>query len=238
MVSRKEHKILRGDTMRRICFFIKKHVLKNSLTYNGEILMTYTIEYPEFRSLRNRMCLKNVNAFYENKALDYQKYCESELYPMAIQQYKEDQKNNYAIHVFDAVMKYEVTYLRSCILSLYVDRYEYTGGAHGNTLRDSQTWNLNTCEAIKLAQLLPCLLDQKGYLMNELEEQLKKEPEIYFENAKQLISETFQENSFYCRKDGIVVYYQQYDIAPYSSGIREFLLPYHECVLNPIELCK
>lgn len=223
--------------MRRNCFFVKKHVLKNSLTYNGEILMTYIIEYPEFRSFRNRMCLKKVNEYYQNNAFEFKEHCESELYPMAIQQYKEDRKNHFPIHVFEAVMKYDVTYFRSCIISLYVDRYEYTGGAHGNTLRNSQTWNLKTCERIKLSQIVTCLPDPKSYLMVEIKVQLKKDPEIYFEDANQLISETFQENSFYCMKDGIVVYYQQYDIAPYSSGMREFFVPYHDCILNPIKLC-
>lgn len=199
--------------------------------------MTYTIEYPEFRSFMNRICLKRVNEYYKDRALKFKKHCESELYPMAIQQYKEDLKNNFPIRVFDAVMKYEVTYLRACIISLYFDRYEFTGGAHGNTLRDSQTWNIKTCECIMLFQLVTCLPNSKSYLMKEFAAQIEKEPEIYFEEAKQLISETFQENSFYCVPEGIVIYYQQYDIAPYSSGIREFLLPYQDCVLNPIKLC-
>ena len=60
----------------------------------------------------------------------------------------------------------------------------------------------------------------------------------YFENYKELINKTFNPNSFYCTPEGISVYYQQYDIAPYSSGIREFLMPYTYCVKNPETLLE
>lgn len=157
---------------------------------------------------------------------------------MAIAQYKEGMEQGYPIRVFDVVQSYEITYLHSCIISLYFDRYEYTGGAHGNTVRQSQTWDLKRCATLTLNQLLTCPQGRKAYIMNAISSQIRKLPELYFENYEELIAETFQEKSFYCTPDGIVIYYQQYDIAPYSSGIREFLLPYGDCVLDPASLCN
>jgi hypothetical protein len=91
---------------------------------------------------------------------------------------------------------------------------------------------------LKLGQLVLCPPDDKTYLLSQIDSQIKKNPDIYFENYKELIAKTFDRNHFYCTPDGIVIYYQQYDIAPYSSGIREFLIPYSNCVMNPEKLCR
>lgn len=216
---------------------VKKIVLENSLKYNGVTLLTYKIEYPRFSSSSYPMCLLKVNRFYKDKALEFQRYCQTELFNMAVEQYKEDVANNYPVRVFETMQVYDVTYARSCIISVYFDRYEYTGGAHGNTIRTSQTWNLQKCGLIQLEQLVNCPPDYKSYILKQIEAQIKKNPDIYFENYNELIAQTFNGNSFYATPKGIVVYYQQYDIAPYSSGIREFLIPYSDCVINPKKMC-
>ena len=212
-------------------------VLANDLKYNGETLLTYKIEYPGFHSPRFLRCLTRVNRFYRLRAHRFQRYCEARLFPMAVKQYRGDIKNNYPIRVFDAVQTYEVTDSDTCVISLYSDRYEYTGGAHGNTIRSSQTWNLQTCGLFRLRQLLRCPPDYKSFILAVAEAKIMDEPEIYFDNYKKLIAQTFDKDSFYCTTEGIVIYYQQYDIAPYACGIREFLLPYGGCVIDPITSC-
>ncbi len=70
-----------------------------------------------------------------------------------------------------------------------------------------------------------------------MNKQIAKDPSGYFDNYPPLVAGTFNKNSFYCTDEGIVVYFQQYDIAPYSSGIPEFPLPYSGCVTNPSDTC-
>jgi len=212
-------------------------VIKEDMKYNGETVLTYKIEYPEFKSSVYQMSLVVINKFYERKALEYQNYCKNELFKMAVEQYNYDKENNYPVRVFEAIVAYQLTYNRACIISLYFDKYEYTGGAHGNTIRYSQTWNLQKCHTISLCQLFNCFLDCKSYILRQVKEQIKIDHSIYFEDYEKLIVETFNENSFYCTPQGIVVYYQQYDIAPYASGIREFLIQYTNCVLDPMKKC-
>lgn len=223
--------------MRQNSVSVKKIVIKDELKFNGVTLLTYKIEYPEIHSSCYRLCMHKVNRYYKKKALEYQKYCVNELFSMAIKLYNDAIENDFPIHVFEALQVYEVTCPCACIFSLYFDRYEYTGGAHGNTIRDSQTWDLQKCGLIKLKKIVRCLSDYKTYVLLEVERQIRINPDLYFENYKDLIAETFNENSFYCKPEGVVLYYQQYDIAPYSSGIREFLIPYSDCVLDPQKLC-
>jgi len=76
----------------------------------------------------------------------------------------------------------------------------------------------------------------KRYLLGRIEQQIRRNPDIYFENYRELIDKNFHEENFYCEPRGIVIYYQLYDIAPYASGIRTFLIPY-DCFINPANLC-
>lgn len=211
--------------------------IKDDMKFNGVTVLKYNIEYPEFKSTHYQLSLALINKHYKFKALEYQKHCKNELYKSAVEQYKYDVANNFPIRVFEALVSFNSTYNSACIISNYFDQYEFTGGAHGNTIRSSQTWNLQSSSKLSLSQLMTCSPDYKAYILSQVKKQIQKDPSIYFEDYEKLIVETFNQNSFYCKPQGIVIYYQQYDIAPYSSGIREFLLPYSDCVLNPIRKC-
>lgn len=215
----------------------KTEVLENKMQHDGVTLLTYKIEYPLFSSDRYQLSIAAINRYYRAKAQEYQRYCEETLFPLAVEQYKDDVKNEYPVRVFEVMQTFQVTLAEACVLSLYFDRYEYTGGAHGNTVRSSQTWNLQRNGQIRLEQLYRCPGDYKAYFLRLINEEIAKNPELYFENYKELTAKTFHENSFYCTPDGVVIYYQQYDIAPYSSGIREFLIPYGICVVSPLTRC-
>lgn len=213
------------------------NVIKDDLKYNGTTLLTFRIEYPQFSSSDYPACLAAVNSFYHAKAFRFRKHCENELFQLAVEQYKADLENGFPLRVFDAVLVYKIPCCDSCIISVYLDQYEFTGGAHGATVRESQTWNLQKCGMMKLRQLIRCPGGMKAHLIKAVKEQIKRDPANYFEHYADLVSENFDENSFYCTPEAVVIYYQQYDIAPYASGIREFFLPYGDCVLNPAVTC-
>jgi len=216
---------------------IKKIVINNEMKYDDHIVLNYKIEYPDFKSSYYQMSLLVINKFYKEKALEYQEHCKDELFNAAVEQYKYDVENGFPIRSYEALQVFESTYNCGCIISLYFDQYEYTGGAHGNTLRYSQTFNLQKCSRITLKQLFDCSLDYKTYILKQVKTQIEQDTSIYFDNYAKLIVDAFNEKSFYCTSEGLVVYYQQYDISPYSSGIREFLIPYSDCVINPIKKC-
>lgn len=217
--------------------YVEKGVLRDTLSFNGITLLTYEIEYPVFRSFRYRTCMPKINWYYRKRAAYFQRYCRKVLFPMAVKQYQNDVANGFPIRAYEAIQVFKVAYQKDCIVSLYSDQYQYTGGAHGNTTRSSETWNLETCRQLSLNRLVFCPPDMKTFILAEVEAQIKIEPELYFEDYPALIRETFNRNQFYCTREGLVVYYQQYDIAPYASGIREFLIPYSDCVSDPVTLC-
>jgi hypothetical protein len=56
---------------------------------------------------------------------------------------------------------------------------------------------------------------------------------IYFENYKDLIAENFNPQSYFLTEKSISIYYQQYEIAPYSTGIVVFEIPYSVAACPP-----
>lgn len=47
------------------------------------------------------------------------------------------------------------------------------------------------------------------------------------------MNDTFNDDNFFTTPAGVTVFYQQYDIAPYASGIVEFTVPYGGCLADP-----
>lgn len=212
-------------------------VITEEMKYDSVTVLNYRIEYPEFVADIYKKAIKAINQFYKSEALALQSNFRTKLYQMAVDQYLDDIKNGFPVRVFEALQTFELTYNKACIISLYFDNYQYTGGAHGLTVRTSQTWNLKSGQIIKLRELYKCSGDYKSYIKRKVIEQIKENPDIYFENYEELVEQTFDVNNFYCTPQGVVVYFQQYDIAPYASGIREFLLPYNKCIIDPVRKC-
>ncbi len=224
--------------MRDQMISVKKRVLRNELTYEGKVLLTYKIEYPEFHLQTFEQCLLMLNRYYREQAQRYVKYCETVLYPEAVSQSREALANGFPVRAFEAVLSYTITYYSGCALSLYQDWYQFTGGAHGATTREAQTWNLVRCSKIRLRQLFPCEQGYKAFILDGILRQAALHPEQYFEDYPKRIADHFNKMNFYCTTDGIILFYQQYEIAPYASGILEFTFPYSDCVKNPADLCR
>ena len=94
---------------------------------------------------------------------------------------------------------------------------------HGITTRTSQTWNLRCNRELTLNDICK---DNPNYILcilRNINGQIKnKGEENFFEDYCTLILDTFNPNQFYLTPDYVVIYFQQYDIAPYSTGIPEF----------------
>lgn len=121
-------------------------------------------------------------------------------------------------HPYSVISQFEVKYNKDNYLSIVTKIYQYTGGAHGITAQIAMNRNLATGKKIQL--------DNQYYdlIIEEINRQVAQEPTIYFQS--ELPIEYFDLENFYLTDEGIVIFYGLYEIAPYSSGIREFLIPW------------
>lgn len=210
---------------------VTDRVIANELYYKEQPILTYTVHYPHFSSEANLLLLDQLNAFYSTKALMYIKKEIMNLYQQAMVDYEYARANQFPLRQYEVFADFQVTYNRDCILSLYFDRYVYTGGAHGLTVRTSDSWNIACSRPLSLIDLFPPGTDIRDYYIRAVVEQIQleaeSEPSIYFEDYENLVNQYLSLNNFYLTYDGVVIYFQQYEIAPYASGIPEFMIPYY-----------
>ena len=216
---------------------ITRQEIKKKFTYDSVVMLTLEIDFPQIRLNRGRNAQNRINMYYMNAAHHFFNYAATELYSGAIKDYHYAQKNKFPFRTYDAVMHYTVTLNQDCTLSTYFDQYTYTGGAHGNTLRFSENWDLQTGSLLQLSDLFgpeeKCCRTLLEYIMTAADAEMKKDPGIFFEEYRALLTQYFDPNSFYLTPTGVSVYYQQYEIAPYASGIPVFEIPYAALKLKP-----
>lgn len=208
---------------------------------NNTPVLTLSITYPEAALPCNSAAQRCMNRDISAQVRGFYGFASNDLCAQAFAGCKEACKNGYPFNSYDAVLQYEITYNQQCYLSLYRDQYTYTGGAHGNTVRSSDTWNLESGCKPPLACFFPDEKDYRAFLIGQIlclaDRQMQQNPGIYFENYRELIAKHFNEKSYYLTPDGLAVYYQQYEIAPYSTGIVVFTIPYETLKWQPA-CCK
>ncbi|MFT4146660.1 MAG: DUF3298 and DUF4163 domain-containing protein [Mobilitalea sp.] len=209
---------------------VKERTLEQDLYYKNTKVMHYSIKYPHFISNTYHTLANKLNNYYRTKAVMYQRTNIMQLYQEAMVDYEYSVANDFPVHEYEAVTEYTVTYNENCMLSLYFDQYEYTGGAHGNTIRTSDTWNLAQSKRAELADFFPGKSNYSEFIIesiiNQIKAQVKANTTMVFDDYPKLVAENFKANNFYLTEEGVVIYFQQYDIAPYASGILTFVIPF------------
>lgn len=211
--------------------------LSNELVYMGTPVLHYAIHFPQFSSPHFSEAIRNMNRYHKDRAWSYAIYISTVLARNAVADYQYNTEHGYPIREYEAIMQYKVTLNEDCTVSLYTEQYEYTGGAHGSTLRTSNTWDLQTGKQIPLKALFPgnahYANDLKAAINTEIARQIADGAGFYFDNCPQLVAQTFNPKNYYLTPGHLNVYFQQYDIAPYASGLPEFSFTYDSVGATP-----
>jgi hypothetical protein len=211
---------------------IKSNEIKMDYKYRDTVMLTLNILYSEIK-LNNAPEIQNrINYIYRREANKFHNYATNTLLYEAVTEYQDSLKHDFPFRQFDAVMNYTVMMNEQCILSNFYDKYVFTGGAHGNTIRYSDSYNLRNGHHIELENLFKRGENYTKIILTQIlklaDVQYKENPLIYFENYRSLIVKYFNPNSFCFNPDTLSIYYQQYEIGPYVSGIIVFNIPYQE----------
>ncbi|GIO32726.1 MULTISPECIES: PdaC/SigV domain-containing protein [Paenibacillus] len=160
------------------------------------------IHYPKVSGLAEGVQQK-INAVFKEKAEQFAKDSEE----------KASHRDGKIENVYDFVQSFVVTYNRDGVLSVVIDQYGYTGGAHGGTVREGLTFSLKDGKQLSLGDVLKAAPDYKQKLDNMLKQKTK---EVKFNDVTAGLNE---KPDFYLKEGGFAIFYQQYEIAPYAAGI-------------------
>ncbi|MDD4546039.1 MAG: DUF3298 and DUF4163 domain-containing protein [Oscillospiraceae bacterium] len=209
---------------------------KQDFYFNRTTVLSLSISRPEVILVNNPRAQLLINRRYYTQANSFYRMASTTMYRQAVRFYRESIRNGFPFHPFEAVMNYDITFNKDCHLSSYYDRYQYTGGAHGSTIRASDTFSLKTGRRLPLSHFFRSGFNYRGFLLGQIIKQadlnMQSQP-IYFENYRELIVQYFNPASYFLSPEGINIYYQQYEIAPYASGIIVFTIPYGGAFRNP-----
>jgi hypothetical protein len=194
-----------------------------SLTDQGSNkYMSWNLETPQIHGLKSPKVEKSINKELAGTVKDFKK----DILAQAKKAYKESKKPDYPFQPFEAQTVYKVHLLNKKMVSLTIDMYSYTGGAHGNTVRVAFNYNLKTGKQLGYQDIFKKCADYKDVIVQHITKEIEENPDNYFENAVETVKGFTDEQPFYITDKGIVVYYGLYEIAPYAAGIQEFFIPF------------
>lgn len=211
------------------CDFIKKQTVKDKLYHNKILMVDVKIDYPSLTQGYMGDSMR-FNMYYRQKAHKNYRYVSTKLYQAAIKQYTVAKSQGFPFNNFEFVEVYEPTYCTKPIVSLYYDLYEFLGGAHGNTTRKGNTWDMRRGTMLSMESLFDRDFDYKPIIQKYVEADARRRQitgmASYFEGLAENLKKYFDENNFYLTEEGIAIFYPLYTIAPYVAGIQVFIIPY------------
>lgn len=125
-------------------------------------------------------------------------------------------------------INYIVTKNSDNILSITLSLYSYLGGAHGSTKDVSFNFDTRTGNNGSLKDFFGNSSSYKDIILNNIKKTVAENPEMYFKDAVDKLKEIPYNQKFYLTKDSLVVYFDEYAIAPYVAGTVQFKIPYSE----------
>jgi hypothetical protein len=195
---------------------------------------SYEVNYPEFSGLDSvveRKIRRQVNATVSMGNPEAEGKSMEQIGEEFVQEYEDFNKempDAAGGWYYNADVSVEV--LTDTLISMTVSQDYFTGGAHGG----ADTYFINVNPSTGAEFTLDNLL-KNGYLepLTSLGEQIfRKVKEIpdtasLNENYFEFPDDTFALNKNYgFKKEGIVFYYNNYEIAPYAAGPTEVIIPY------------
>lgn len=133
--------------------------------------------------------------------------------------------------LFAMDLKVRDAYVNGDILSIVLEQYSYTGGAHGSSLRCAFNYDLNdghllaweeiSADSTALAKTL------KEYIIAQASSN-SYDDYYFFDYYEEYLDSAFGDGTWYFSNEGLTIIYNQYTIAPYAAGIIEFTIPLEE----------
>jgi hypothetical protein len=181
---------------------------------------------PQYSSGMDAVFLSGFNESYRQVVLA----AFSQFEPVALEMRASRQIPDHMKNALTFRAGYEIFRNDSSFVSLTQTTYQYTGGAHGSSRLSASTVRLETGLEVKLPDLFLDGADFTGRLSEGVlrEGAVRKLPLWGFTGVR-------PDAAFYLTDAGLVLFFQQYEIAPYSEGIVRILYPYRELsdILQP-----
>lgn len=198
---------------------------------DGTAIFEVKIAYPVL--LGEDSASRAINVFYEkwkDQKLEEYESDENSVRQSALEVYRESRDSGWQGPWGE---QYEVASLKTWngFLSVLLNSYLYEGGAHGMPYREGHLFRLEDGQMVGLSELGGKTQEDWEKVMRarfakKIEE--GAEGEFYEEALEMIKDRDMSDAGYYFSDEGIVFYLPPYEIAPYSTGYVEIVVPYDE----------
>lgn len=160
----------------------------------------FSISYPYFLGMNNKEAQARINGEIDTTVQSFI-------------------KDNTSEFTKEAMVKYKVQSFSQDIVSFTLTKYTYNGGAHGASLREGYTYDLATGTRYIFSDLFAFDHAARTDMNAQIAAQIKERDIPTLGPFQGLSNNPY----FYIANDGRpVIFFQQYEVGPYSVGILEF----------------
>ncbi|GGG38199.1 DUF3298 and DUF4163 domain-containing protein [Bizionia arctica] len=124
---------------------------------------------------------------------------------------------------WEAQIDGDVMYQSADVISISMTSYLNTGGAHGNLIISFLNFNSQTGKLLKNEDLFEDYLAFTELAKTYFNEEIADKKDLYFEPDNFKLPENIGFD-----EEGIILLYNTYEVAPYSSGITEIHIPWED----------
>lgn len=195
---------------------------ENTFTEKDKEFMTVLIELP---------VLKGNNSAYDliNQTIELAK--EKHLYEVDL---LSKEAKLYALEEEFVPYSYDISYSQQYnnnkIICIVLEGYIYTGGAHGNPIRETYTFDLSTGAQLQLSDLI--VNDDfafSNYIADEFQRMFDETPEEYWEDTPTIVREAatnLDGQNYYLTDEYITIFYSPYELGSFARGYVDIVVPF------------
>ncbi len=211
--------------------------INEKMYFRSQKVLQYTMQYPKFSSTMFFSAAAAMNRHYRGKYAVSRQQLRQSLYHQAVRAFEHAAQNGASFHPFEAVYTCTVTYCQGCTVSMYFDVYRYTGTEDSSKVRSADTWDLACGRRVGMAQFFAPSAAYKEYVIDAVTAQIAAQKEEkrggYFDDFAARAKRYFNTNSFYLAPEGLIVFYQPYQLMPHAGWLPQYLLPFSNDVKRP-----
>lgn len=181
------------------------------------------MQVPVISGMTNKALQEQIN----KEVLDNAMQTKSELESMYDEYAASASEFGFPAHPFQLNVSYEA-YTNGSVLSLVVQTYQYSGGAHGLAWRDYYNLDTKNGRQLSLQELFRDDADYINIINGEIQKQIadqKNSGQVMYFDGNMGFQSISADHPFYIKDNHIVFCFGQYEIAPYATGMPEFQLP-------------
>ncbi|NTW06096.1 MAG: DUF4163 domain-containing protein, partial [Peptococcaceae bacterium] len=142
--------------------------ISSRFLYSESDTISVNLNIPVISGLTDDSIQFGFNSRWEKDAMDLQ-----DRLLVEIEDYvKYNQQNNFPIRPFQLFTNYRLGSINEKMLSLFVDYYQYTGGAHGITERRPYNYNLQSGAKLSITDLFQADYDYRSVINQIIREQI------------------------------------------------------------------